>query len=224
LESVLYEHKNVEESFMIRGYEQIYEGLISKLNTCDFSEVAERLGLPLKPDGALSVNFLGREYEISSRGVNPTDGKPINVNNRSVLAYYVLSRGVGEPAFSYVPISYFAGTGILFDTNIKWMTDPLGRTFNGNYAAFSETMRRLGGAFDATLKSCGYSWLLKALPKILLQIIYYDADDEFPCEVQILFDKNASRFMEFECLAFLEGCVVRAMIMTAQTGDTSGWV
>jgi len=31
-------------------------------------------------------------------------------------------------------------------------------------------------------------------------------------KVQILFDENASRFMEFECLAFLEGCLVRAMI------------
>ena len=209
---------------MSSGYEQIYESLIPKLSKCDFLEVAERLGLSLQPDGALSVNFLGREYEISSRGVNPTDGKPVNVNNRSVLAYYTLSKGVGEPAFSYVPISYFAGTGITFSTNVKWMTDPLGKTFSGNYVTFSETMCRLGGVFNGKLKSGGYSWLLKALPKIPLQIIYYEGDDEFPCEVQILFDKNASRFMEFECLAFLEGCLVRAMIMTAQTGDTAGWV
>jgi hypothetical protein len=85
-------------------------------------------------------------------------------------------------------------------------------------------MCRLGGVFNGKLKSGGYTWLLKVLPKILLQIVYYDADDEFPCEVQILFDNNASRFMEFECLAFLEGCLVRAMIMTAKTGDTAGWV
>lgn len=209
---------------MSSGYEQIYESLIPKLSRCDFSEVAERLELSLQPDGTLSVIFLGREYEISSRGVNPTDGKPVNVNNRNVLAYYTLSKGVGEPAFSYVPISYLAGTGIIFTTNIKWMTDPLGKTFSGDYVTFSETMCRLGGVFKGKLKSGGYSWLLKALPKIHLQIVYYDGDDEFPCEVQILFDKNASRFMEFECLAFLEGCFVRAMIMTAQTGYTAGWV
>ena len=211
---------------MSSGYEQIYESLIPKLSECDFLEVAERLGLSLQPDGALSVYFLGREYEISSRGVNPTDGKPVNVNNRSVLAYYTLSKGAGEPAFSYVPISNLAGTGIIFSTNIKWMTDPLGKTFSGDYVTFSETMSRLGGVFNGKLKSGDYSWLLKALPKIPLQILYYDGggDDEFPCEVQILFDKNASRFMEFECLAFLEGCLVRAMIMTAQTGDTAGWV
>lgn len=209
---------------MSSGYEQIYESLIPKLSKGDFLEVAERLGLSLQPDGALSVNFLGREYEISSRGINPTDGKPVNVNTRSVLAYYTLSKGSGEPAFSYVPISYLAGTGIIFSTNIKWMTDPLGKTFGGNYVTFSETMCRLGGVFNGKLKSGGYSWLLRALPKILLQIVYYDGGDEFPCEVQILFDKNASRFMEFECLAFLEGCLVRAMIMTVQTGDTAGWV
>jgi hypothetical protein len=208
---------------MISGYEQIYESLIPRLSTCDFSEVAERLGMSLRPDGTLSVGFLGRGYEISARGVNSTDGKPVHVNNRSVLAYYTLSRGAGEPAFSYVPISHLAGT-IIVSANIKWMTDQLGKAFNENYAAFGETLCRLGAVFDGKLKSGGYSWILKALPKIILQIVYHNRDDEFPCEVQILFDANASRFMEFECLAFLQGCVVRAMIMTAQTGDTTGWV
>jgi Domain of unknown function (DUF3786) len=209
---------------MSSGYEQIYESLVPKLSKCDFFEVAERLGLSLQLNGALSINFLGREYEISSFGVNPMDGKPVDVNNRNVLAYYTLSKGLGEPAFSYVPISCLAGTGITFSTNVNWMTDPLCKTFNGNYVTFSETMCRLGGIFNGKLKSGGYSWLLKALPKIRLQIIYYEGDDEFLCEVQILFDKNASLFLEFECLAFLEGCLVRAMVMTAQTGNTAGWV
>jgi hypothetical protein len=209
---------------MSGGYEQIYESLIPKLSECDFLEVAERLGLSLQSDGALSVNFLGREYEISSRGVNPTDGKPVNVNNRSVLAYYALSKGAGEPAFSYVPVSNLTGTKIVFSSNLKWMTNSLGNTFSGDYEKFSETMSRLGGVFKGKLNSVGCSWLLEALPKIPVQVVYYDGDDEFPCEVQIMFDKNASHFMEFECLAFLEGCLVRAMIMTAQTGDPAGWV
>ena len=202
---------------MSSGYEQIYESLIPKLSECDFLEVAERLGLSPQPDGALSVNFLGREYESSSRGVIPTDGKPVNVNNRSVLAYYTLSKGVGEPAFSYVPIYYLAGA--VFNSNLKWMTNPLGKTFSGDYITFSETMRKLGGVFNGKVKSGGYSWLLKVLPKILLQIVYYDGDDEFPCEVQIMFDKNASLFLEFECLAFLQGCLVRAMIKTTKAVD-----
>ena len=76
---------------MSGGYEQIYESLIPKLSECNLLEAAERLGLSPQQDGTLSVNFLGREYEISSRGINPTDGKPVIVNNRSVLAYYTLT-------------------------------------------------------------------------------------------------------------------------------------
>jgi hypothetical protein len=213
-----------KEHLLTSGYEEIYESLVPRLAERDYSEVAARLGLTLKPDGALSVNFLGREYKISSSGVNPVDGKPVNINNRSVVAYYALSRGLGEPALSYVPLSYFAGTVRSFSTNLNWMNDPLGKTFNGDYERFSETMCRLGGISDGKRDSGGCSWFLEVLPKIPVRITYYDADDEFPCEVQIMFDKNASRFLDFECLAFLEGCLVRAMIMTARTGDTSGWV
>lgn len=209
---------------MNSGYEQIYEGLIPKLRECNLSDAAQRLGLPLRPDGSISVSFLGRDYIISSHGVNPADGKTVDVNNRSVLAYYILSKGIGEPAFSYVPFSHLANTGIAFNSNISWMTDPLGERFSGDYSTFSETMTKLGGIFSGNLKSSGYSWILKILPKIPLNILYYEKDDEFPCEVKIMFDKHASRFMEFECLAFLKGCLVRAIIMTAQTGNTSGWI
>jgi len=209
---------------MRSGYELIYESLLPKLSECDFSEATGRLGLSLRPDGGMSVNFLGREYEITLRGINPTDCKPVDVNNRSVLAYYALSKGVGEPAFSYVPVSSLTGTKIVFSTNLKWMTDSLGKKFSGDYEKFSETIYRLGGVFNGKMNSGGYSWLLEALPKIPVQVVYYDGDDEFPCEVQILFDKNASCFMEFECLAFLEGCIVRALSMTAETGDAAGWV
>ena len=208
---------------MANGYERIYESLVTRLRTCDFPEVAQRLGLTLRADGALAVGFLGREYEISHQGVNPTDDEPVSVNNRSVIAYYALSSGAGEPAFSYVPLSSLAGTAVIANANTNWMTDRLGKAFSGDYGGFCEAMRRLGGIYDGKLESGGYSWLLRALPKIPVQIVYYGRDDDFPCEVQIRFDQNAARFLEFECLAFLQGCLVRAMVMTAQTGGTAGW-
>lgn len=207
---------------MRSGYEKIYESLLPELGKCDLSEAAGRLGLSFRPDGGISVDFLGREYEISSRGVNPTDGKPVDVINRIVLAYYALSKGEGEPAFSYVPVSDLTGAKIAFNVNLKWMTAPLGEIFSGDYEGFCEIMRSLGGVFNGRQNSGGYAWFLKVLPKIPLQIVYYHGDDEFPCEIQILFDKNASRFMEFECLAFLEGCVVKALSTNAEAEDASG--
>lgn len=209
------------EKPMRSGYEQIYERLIPKLGECDFSEASGRLGLSLTADGAMTVIFLGREYEISHYGINPTDGMPVNVINRSVLAYYALSKGAGEPAFSYVPVYNFIGTGMIFGSNLKWMTHPLGKAFSGNYEKFRETLSSLGGVFEGKLNAGSFSWHLRILPKIPLRIIYYDGDEKFPCEIRILFDENASRFMEFECLAFLGGCLVRAMSMTLKTESVS---
>lgn len=179
--------------------------------------------MSLQPDGTLAVGFLGREYEISAGGVEAKDGKQAQVNNRSVLAYYTLSLGAGEPAGAYLPLSHLSGT-IIVSSNTLWMTAPLGQAFCGKYPAFGEAMRRLGAAFAGKLESGGYVWIMSVLPKIILQIFYHDRDDEFPCEVQILFDANAARFMEFECLAFLQGCLVREMLMNTETGDTRGRV
>ena len=66
-------------------------------------------------------------------------------------------------------------------------------------------------------------WKFIILPKIPLKIIFYDADEEFPVDIQIMLDKTALQFLEFECLAFMVGCFVRALIKTAQYGDVVGW-
>ena len=78
------------------GYDSIYLGLISKLSKCDFQESAERLGLEYV-DGGIQVCFLKREYRITLDGVETLDGQPFNSNNGSVLLYYLLSKGRGDP-------------------------------------------------------------------------------------------------------------------------------
>ncbi|URN84257.1 hypothetical protein [Acetobacterium wieringae] len=45
-----------------------------------------------------------------------------------------------------------------------------------------------------------------------------------PVEIQTQFDVTAPEILEFECLAFLCGCLVRALIKTAEYGTVDGWV
>jgi hypothetical protein len=83
------------------GYDSIYLELIPKLSECDFRESADRLGLEYV-EGGVRVNFLRREYRITLDGVEPLDGQPVHVNNRSVLLHYFLSKGTGDLENSYV--------------------------------------------------------------------------------------------------------------------------
>ena len=201
---------------MIGGYEQVYLDIVHKLADINFEEAAGRLGLDLLPDGNLAVNFLGRKYIISKTGVETADGNPVDINNRSILVYYAASKGSGEPKYSYRLLLTFA-QGVAFgssDHSLKWMTAPLAKAFAGGIGKWSAVMNALGAAAleEGKPRTGKYAYLYFLLPKIPCQIIYYEADEEFPCEIKIMLDDGASRFLEFEQLAFLNGCLVRTLI------------
>ena len=86
-------------NLMKSGYEQIYDNLLLQLARCDFTEAAPRLGLVMIDSNTLSVNFLARDFVVNAHGVEPVDGGTVDVNNRSLIAYYVISEGSGEPEY-----------------------------------------------------------------------------------------------------------------------------
>jgi len=49
----------------------------------------------------------------------------------------------------------------------------------------------------------GVSLIFELLPKIPVQLVFYDRDDEFPARTRLLCDLNATEFLEFEFIAVL---------------------
>jgi hypothetical protein len=201
---------------MSTGYGQIYRGLLPRLAQCDFAESAGRLGLELTANGDVTVKFCGREYRINAAGVQPADGQPDDVIYRSVLAYYILSPGRGEPEHSYVPL--FRTAGIidgqkLHDKGI--LSTPLLREFGDDYDKFQSAAGKIGGVPENSSPDGGHCWTFQVLPKIPLRLVFYEADEEFPADIQILFDRSAPQFLAFECLAFLTGCFSKSLIRAA---------
>ena len=198
---------------MPTGYESIYEYLVPQLAGVDFKEAAPRLGMALQADGSVTLPLLGRMFRIDCCSVTATDGQPAHVNARSVLAYYALSQGAGQPAGRFSPLGRFANTIAGTVSAVNWMTDPLSRAYNGRPETLGRCIEALGGECVGTHNG-ELAWRLQALPKIPALVVYHAADDEFPCEVEVQYDEHAGRFLEFECLAFLNGCVVGALKST----------
>jgi hypothetical protein len=203
------------------GYDSIYRELITKLSELDFQESADRLGLEYA-DGGVRVCFLKREYRITVDGVEPLDGQPVNVNNLSVLLHYLLSKGQGQPENSYIPFESIPRMIGGLHAQSRLMNAPLERYFGSDYVKFSEAAEKLGG-IEEKPQAGKHTWRFDVLPKIPLKLVLYEADDDFPAEIQITLDMTAIQFLEFECLAFMVGCFVRALIKTAQYGDVVGW-
>jgi hypothetical protein len=203
---------------MSSGYEQIYRDLIPELAQCDLAESAGRLGMAVLPDGNVGVEFCGRAFRISPTGVEPADGQPVDVNFRSILAYYIVSKGRGEPEHSYLPLSRM--TGMIagqksHDQGI--MVRPLLREFGDDYSKFQFAAGKLGGVLQEAAPDGGQCWDFAVLPRIAIRLVFYQADDEFPADIQIQLDRSAPRFLAFECLAFLTGCFTKSLIMAARS-------
>jgi hypothetical protein len=197
---------------MGNGYERIYHTILPKLGECDILQNGVRLGAE-PVEGGVRVCFLGRNFIIGKEGVEPEDKLDASVNSLSVLIYYITSNGAGDFSYDFAPLNRLAGMidGQTSLTN-GTMSVPLIREFGEHYDRFAMAVARLGGVEQAASDSGKHIWRLLALPKILTEIIFYEADDEFPADIQIMLDRTAPRFLDFECLAVMTGAMINELI------------
>ncbi|MDR1086541.1 MAG: DUF3786 domain-containing protein [Deltaproteobacteria bacterium] len=193
------------------GYENNYLLLAPRLAQADFGEKALALGFSPAP-GGVKINFLGREYLIDKQGVEASDGQPSPANNRSLLIHYLFSPGRGGPGEKYLTLwqvpGYIRGRRNPGDDILN---KPLVRAFGQDYALFKKAALTLNGRELGRDKSGREEWLFRVLPKIDMLVRYLPADEEFPVDIQTLFDELAPTYLEFECLAFLNAVLSQTL-------------
>ncbi|MDR2739363.1 MAG: DUF3786 domain-containing protein [Treponema sp.] len=202
---------------MANGYEKTYETITPRLRDLDFPYAALRLGFDLIDKYRMSIDFLGRKYELDREGVRPVDGEKVNVNFLSVLVYYAISKGNTEPLYDFALLNSFSGG--LFSgggSGSGWMVEPIRKTCGGNYEKFRRAARDLGMIYEGSRVTAEHTWQYRLLPKIPALIKYFEADEEFPCDVKIYYDKTVPEYLDFEPLAVLNGCLVAAITAAAE--------
>ncbi len=85
------------------------------------------------------------------------------------------------------------------------------KRFQGRVPELLVAASSLGGRIGGESGLGSVSLIFELLPKIPVQLIFYDRDDEFPARVTLLVDRNATRFLEFEFLAVLVTLFVQVL-------------
>lgn len=201
---------------MANGYEQNYLNLAAGLADCNLAESGARLGLAASGAG-LRADFLGRPYLITNQEVKALDGRPVNINNCSLLVHYVLSSGRGAPLESFLPLSRMTGM-VTSQKGLErnFLIETLVEFFGADYNKFKRAAEKLNGEYQGLTETGGRAWRFQVLPKIPLKVIFQEADEEFSAELEFLFDRTAVDFIGFECLAFLSACFGEALIAAAR--------
>ncbi|MDR1230860.1 MAG: DUF3786 domain-containing protein [Spirochaetaceae bacterium] len=213
------------------GSELTFDYVVHRLGEVDFAEAVTRLGfLPVARDGAFSdsemeIDFLGERYRLSKKdGVfrcEATGGNEVSLEAKSIVCYYALSKARGEPLFDFCLIDHFAH-GVFSSTRrqagavMEGMTSRIAKALDGlspeeQAARFAAGAERLGmkpvdGGTNTTRK-----WAYHVFPQMPVQVAFYEADDEFPPDLRIYWDKSAIGVFDFEPLAVLQGCFINAL-------------
>lgn len=186
------------------GYRNIYLDLTRRLAHIDIAASARKLGLALNAVNEAEVPFLGKKYLVSTAGVRRSDGKRFPDSMGSVLCHYILNGSQYRPAGRMATFSELAGPLFKQGSYAKGALErPLIKRFQGCTGELLAAASLLGGRLAGEAGMGAVSLLFDLLPNIPMQVIFYDRDDEFPARATLLYDQNATRFLEFEFLAVL---------------------
>jgi hypothetical protein len=216
------------------GAELTFDYVVHRLGEIDFVEAAARLGfLPAARDGASSdtemeIDFLGERYRLSKKDgafrCEPVSGNAVSLEAKSIVCYYALSKARGEPLYDFCLIDHFAH-GVFSSTRresgavMEGMAGRIAKALDGlspreqaaRFAAGAERlgMKPLDGGSNTVVAA--RKWSYHVFPKMPVQVAFYEADDEFPPDLRVYWDKTAIGVFDFEPLAVLQGCFINAL-------------
>ena len=206
------QNHTLKNAAAIGGHRWIYENLIERLQNTDITTSAKHLDLALNDAGEARIPFLGVTYLISNEGVQRSDGKGFKDAIGSVLIHYILKGSSSRPAEKFVTFSELAGP--LFKQgsySSSALERPIIKRFQGRVPELFEVAASYGGRKGGEAGLGSVSLIFDLLPHILLQLIFYDRDDEFPARATLLFDRNSTQFIDFEVLAVLVTIFVQTL-------------
>lgn len=184
-------------------FEQIYQDYLAQLGQVDLQNIANKRGTEMKGDSIL-VPLFGQLYKISPKGILDPSGKEPIHSVKVVLCQYLLHAPATEPEgedwVSYKDFkdaSPFVGG---FQNNTE---KAIAKNFAGRLEALRKACLQLGGK-DPGL-DWGYPLSMKfdPLPHVPILLLFNDADEEFPAQCLLLFERRAEKYLDMESMAIL---------------------
>jgi len=182
-------------------FEKIYKDYLSQISGTDFDAVAEKLLIQVEGNEAI-IPFFGNSYRVSAKGISDMSGKKPDHSICVVLFKYLLLCPGQEPKEDdWVSYKDFRNAAPFAGAFVNNAERPIAANFSGRLDELRKASQMLGGIPLKTELSYQLSMRFDALPKVPLFLLFNDADDDFPAQCKILFERRAEKYLDMECLA-----------------------
>ena len=190
-----------------RVFEKHYNEYLQRLNSLDFDGVAKKLGGQINKNSrgkSLGMSLLGQAYNISPQGITDSSGKKPSYDICIILCRHLLLCPEILPHDpQWVAFRDLKDTGpltVYFRDNVE---QAIAREFAGKIEALRQGMKGLNGYAPDLDVSYDLALQVDGLAKIPMVLLFNDAEESFPAQCSLLFERQVEIYLDAECIAML---------------------
>jgi len=182
---------------------------IAKIAGRPLAEIAQRSGYRLAEGNCLVTPFFNRIYHLRAPQFVFDDadepGKQIPLQEQVLLLHYIGADALPAPTGRWIAYREIPGAAFYMAAFTKRAIDPLKKVFGANLDGLALAAGRLNGqpvaAGDAAFQ-------FAVFPKIDVQVILWQGDEEFGAEANVVFDAVAGQILLPEDAAWAASLLV----------------
>lgn len=181
----------------------------------DQEEMAAKYGLEHDED-YLYLTFIADRYRISRQSgavevLTPSGPESCTDYDIVMSLYDALCYPEGTPQLAYEWCQLNSLQATMSSPGTDTFTQKTANAFAGKVERLRQACQLLGGTEPAISAGADVYCQFDVFPFFPLQFRFWDADDEFPAQIRLLWDRNALQFMHFETLYYVMGALLNKL-------------
>ncbi|MFO7840513.1 MAG: DUF3786 domain-containing protein [Desulfosalsimonadaceae bacterium] len=193
--------------------------VVEQLAGYSLDDIAACSQFETRQGSGLLIPFLTRTYNVSYPEFEFVDAHnseaEVPIQEQVLILHYMNAMQKAPVTGRWIAYREIPGAAFYYSTFVKRAIDPLKKVFGHEVRSLPAVAEKLGGrAIDSG--DVGYEFYV--FPKVPLQAILWEADEEFSAEANILFDETAGLYLSPEDAAWLAGMLVYRMIALLKAG------
>ncbi len=196
-------------------FEENYKGYLSQIASVDFASVKDRLDIQIE-NGIALIPFFDHTYQVSSQGIFDMNNKKADYMTSVVLSKYVLLcpdelvlDGEWCSFRDFKKESHFTNTNYFNSDTTQRITTH----FSGRLNDLKAACQKINGVEQQMDLAYDVSVSFSAFPRLSLLLLMNDADEDFPADCKVLFQRQGEYYLDPESLAGTSAILAKKLIL-----------
>jgi len=204
------------------NYETAHQLAISRLAALDFRRQAQKAGAELIMTGSAlqaRLRFLDRTLLVSHPGgeIVTESGEDVPLWEKIIALHYLINAQGTSPSGTLITYNDIPDGRLYYPNFVKRTSEILLQNYGQKPEALIQAALRLGGIERPGLGDDAV--VIPALPRVAYVFIVWKGDEEFPAQVNVVFDKNITDYLPAEDITVLANMIAVKLMKAGKGKD-----